>query len=157
MLKMVPGMGVHADQMDVEDKDLSSFEAIIQSMTPRERARPEILNTSRRNRVARGAGVERSAVDDLVKQFSMIRKFMDDFSRVGGKGPLGKIKAIASAKKQMSDIGGMMHKMVEATAPEPPARARQKQKVGAASHLSKDEIRRRRKMERQNKKKNRRR
>jgi signal recognition particle subunit SRP54 len=157
MLKMVPGLGAHAEEMDVEDKDLLSFEAIIQSMTPRERARPEILNTSRRNRVARGAGVERTAVDELVKQFSMIKKFMDEFSRAGGKGPLGKIKAIASAKKQMSDIGGMMHKMVEATAQEPPPRARQGQKVGAASHLSKDEIRRRRKMERQNKKKNRRR
>jgi hypothetical protein len=99
-------------------------------------------------------------LDDLLKQFAMMRKFMDGFTRVGGKGPLGKIKAIAQARRQMSDIGGMMQKMAEATAPPAPraARAPRAAKVGVARpHASKDEIRRRRKLERQNKRRNRRR
>jgi signal recognition particle subunit SRP54 len=157
MMKMVPGFGGMAEAPEFDDKELLKFEAIIQSMTPKERNRPEILNTSRRNRVARGAGVNRMEVDDLIKQFGQIKKFMDGFSRAGGKGPLGKIKALASAKKQMADIGGMMHKMAEATAPPPPPGARNAgKKVGTASGLSKDELRKKRKMERQNKRKNRR-
>ncbi len=165
LLKMVPGIGAHVDEMGIEDSEILQVEAIIQSMTPKERARPEILNTSRRDRIARGSGLSRMDVDGLIKQFAMMKKFMDGFSRAGGKGPLGKIKALASAKKQMTDIGGMMHKMVEASAPPMPKgmpKGRgpgpgQKPKVGSASHLSKDEIRKRRKMERQNRKKNRKR
>ncbi len=165
LLKMVPGLGAHVDDMGVEDKELSQIEAIIQSMTPKERERPEILNTSRRDRIARGAQVARTEVDGLLKQFQMMKKFMDEFSRAGGKGPLGKIKALASAKKQMSDITGMMHKMVEATGPQQQKGTQKGRggpqqpgnpKTGSASGLSKDEIRKRRKAERQNKKKNRR-
>ena len=162
LLKMVPGLGAHVDELDIDDKDLLKFEAMIQSMTPKERARPEMLNTSRRDRIARGAGVQRMELDDLLKQFSMMKKFMDGFSRAGGKGPLGKIKALASAKRQMSDIGGMMRQMAQATAPPAPKGAHAKgarlpQKVAAAAGLSKDEIRKRRKLERQNKRRNRRR
>jgi signal recognition particle subunit SRP54 len=161
LLKMVPGLGARVDELDIDDKDLLKFEAMIQSMTAKERARPEILNTSRRDRVARGSGVQRMELDDLLKQFSMMKKFMDGFSRAGGKGPLGKIKALASAKRQMSDIGGMMRQMAKATAPLAPKGAVSKgggqaQKVTAAG-LSKDEIRKRRKLERQNKRRNRRR
>ena len=156
VLKMVPGLGAYVEDMGFDDKEMVFFEAIITSMTRKERARPEILNNSRRDRIAKGAGVQRVEVDNVVKQFMTLRKFMDKFSRGDGKGPLGKIKAVASAKKQMADIGSMMHKMVEATAPAPPpgAKGRVRPRV---SQLSKDEIRARRKMERQNKKKNRRR
>ena len=155
LLKMVPGLGAHVDDMGFDDKELFQIEAIIQSMTPKERARPEILNTMRRDRVARGSGVPRTEVDGLLKQFSMMRKFMDDFSRAGGKGPLGKIKAIASAKKQMSNIGSMMRQMAEATQPTP--RGQPQPRGSGGPQLSRDELRRRRKMERQNKRKNRRR
>lgn len=175
LLKMIPGFGAHVDDMGVDDKDLVKIDALIGSMTPKERARPEILNTQRRDRVARGAGVGRRELDDLLKQFSFLKKYMDDFSRVGGKGPFGKIKALASAKRQMADIGGMMRKMTEATAPPSVRKAAAAQKAAsraagsrrvaagkagpgeARTSGSKEEIRKRRKLERQNKKKNRRR
>src|SRR5688572_21980962 len=108
VLKMVPGLGAYVEDMGFDDKEMVFFEAIITSMTRKERARPEILNNSRRDRIAKGAGVQRVEVDNVVKQFMTLRKFMDKFSRGDGKGPLGKIKAVASAKKQMADIGGMM-------------------------------------------------
>lgn len=166
LLKMVPGISSHVDEIGIEDKELLQVEAIIQSMTKKERERPEILNTSRRDRIARGAGVSRGDVDGLIKQFQMMKKFMDQFSRSGGKGPLGKIKALAQAKQQMANLPGMMQKMVEATAPPPmkgvPKHLQQPQhpgakppRTGSASGLSKDEIRKKRKQERQNKRKNR--
>ncbi|MBI4601738.1 MAG: signal recognition particle protein, partial [Planctomycetes bacterium] len=161
LLKMIPGFGAHADEMDFDEKEIVQIEAIIHSMTAKERARPEILNNSRRDRIARGSGTTRPDVDSLLKQFTMMKKFMDEFSRQGGKGPLGKVKALAQARKQMADIGGMMHKMAEATAPPLPKHAHRHgarpQKVGAAAVVSKDELRKRRKVERQNKRKNRRR
>jgi len=156
VLKMVPGLGAYVEDMGFDDKEMVFFEAIIQSMTRKERARPEILNNSRRDRIAKGAGVERVEVDNVVKQFMTLRKFMDKFSRGDGKGPLGKIKAFASAKKQMSDIGGMMHKMVEATAPPPPPGSKGRLRPRGMPLLSKDELRARRKLERQRKKQNRR-
>lgn len=157
LLKMVPGVGAHVDEMGIEDKEIVQVEAIIQSMTGKERSRPEILNTSRRDRIAGGAGVGRVEVDGLIKQFSMMKKFMDGMTRTGGKGPLGKIKALAGAKRQMADIGGMMNKMAEASMPADQKRAQNRQKVGALAQVSRDEIRRRRKLERQRKKRNRRR
>jgi signal recognition particle subunit SRP54 len=157
VLKMVPGFGAHVDDMGIEDKEIVQVEAIIQSMTGKERSRPEILNTSRRDRIARGAGVGRVEVDGLIKQFAMMRKFMDGMTRPGGKGPLGKIKALAGAKRQMADIGGMMHKMAEATMPAGQKKAQNRQKMAALAPVSKDDIRRRRKLERQRKKRNRRR
>ncbi|HVR74885.1 MAG TPA: hypothetical protein VMT52_11155, partial [Planctomycetota bacterium] len=150
-------LGAHVDDMGIEDNEILQIEAIILSMTPKERTRPEILNTSRRDRIARGAGVDRVDVDALLKQFSQMKKMMDGMSRVGGKGPLSKIKAIASAKKQMSDIGGMVQKITEATAPPAPRGGPRERRPGASSSISRDEIRKRRKVERQNRKKNRKR
>jgi signal recognition particle subunit SRP54 len=146
LMKMVPGIGAHVDDMDFDENDLVKVEAIIQSMTPKERGRPEILNTSRRDRIARGSGTSRVDVDDLIKQFGGMKKMMDQFGRLGGKGPLGKIKAFAQARKQFGDISGMMQKMMTGDAnlrpPDPKASA-------AAAKVNKDEIRRRRKLERQ--------
>jgi signal recognition particle subunit SRP54 len=160
LLKMVPGMGAHVDDMGIEDKEILQIEAIIQSMTAKERQRPEILNTSRRDRIARGSGVTRVDVDGLLKQFQSMKKFMDQFSRGGGKGPMGKVKDFMNAKRQMADIGGMMNKMVEATsAPPSPKQAGGgpgKPRRGPPA-ASRDDIRKKRKMERQNRRKNRKR
>ncbi len=156
LLKLVPGFASYAEDLDVDDQELVKIEAMLQSMTAKERARPEILNTSRRDRIARGAGVDRRDLDDLLKQFSLMKKFMDDFTRLGGKGPLGKIKAVAQARRQLADIGGMMRKIVGATTPVP--KGAQKPGSGAASSRpSKEDIRRRRKLEREARRKNRRR
>jgi len=145
LLKMVPGMGAYVDQMGFDEGDLVKVEAVIGSMTPKERARPEILNTSRRDRIARGSGTSRVDVDDLIRQFNMMKKMMDQMTRAGGKGPLGKIKALGQAKKQFGDITGMMHKMLAA---DPSFKAAQP-KAQPGGKVSKEEIRRRRKLERQ--------
>ncbi len=155
LLQMVPGLGAQLGDLDVDDKDLSHVEAIIQSMTPGERRRPEILNTSRRDRIAGGSGLPRMEVDDLVKQFNGMKKMMDGVTRVGGKGPLGKIKAVGQAQRKMADIGGMMQEMAKATQTGEPGQT--KQKKGTSLHRpSKDEIKSRRKRERQNRRRNRR-
>jgi signal recognition particle subunit SRP54 len=153
LLKMVPGIGAHVDDMGFDEGDLVKVEAIIQSMTPKERIRPEILNTNRRDRIARGSGVSRMDVDDLIKQFNSMKKMMDQMTRVGGKGPLGKIKALRQAKKQFSDIGGMMNKMM---AESPEMKAARGKGNTQGPRISKDELRRRRKMERKRRRKGRR-
>ncbi|GAB4477608.1 MAG: signal recognition particle protein [Anaerolineae bacterium] len=83
MLEMIPGMGQYARQVDQEDVDrqLRRVEAIINSMTPDERARPQILNASRRRRIAAGSGTEVRDVNQLIKQFEQIKKAMKKLSK----------------------------------------------------------------------------
>ena len=70
----------------VDDKMLSKVEAMILSMTPKERSNPEILNPSRKRRIANGAGVDISEVNKLVKQFEQARKMMKQLpGMMGGK------------------------------------------------------------------------
>ena len=92
-------------------------------------------------------------VVNLIKQFNMMKKMMDQMGRQGGKGPFGKIKAFNQARKQFADIGGMMQKMM---AGDSTLRAGPGKAPAPPSALSKDEIRRRRKMERQRRRRGRR-
>ncbi len=158
LLELVPGMGAQMGDMDIDDKDLLHIEAIISSMTPKERRRPEVLNTSRRDRIARGAGRAREEVDDLIKQFGAMKKMMDQMQRSSaGKGAFGKIKSMVNAKKQMGDIGGMMAKMQQMGAEMDPEQPQQRRKGTAPHRPSKDEIKKKRKRERQNKRRSRKR
>ncbi len=78
---MLPGMGQMKDAVNaIDEKDVDRIEAIIYSMTPAERDRVEILNGSRRLRIAKGAGVEVSDVNDLVKRFLEARKMMESMA-----------------------------------------------------------------------------
>ena len=93
VLSMLPGMG-GGKMKDIEgmidEKDLARKEAIVLSMTPKERANPDLLNISRKQRIARGAGVDISEVNRFVKQFDQTRKMMKQMpGMMGGKG--GKI------------------------------------------------------------------
>ena len=151
IMKMIPGIGAHVDDMGVDDGDLQKVEAVIQSMTKKERVRPEILNTGRRDRIARGSGSSRTEVDDLIKHFSQMKKMMDQMGQVGGRGPLGKMKALANAKKQLANLPGMLNKFAEA---DPEFAKAQKGKKAAGP--SKEEIRKRRKKERKNRRRARR-
>lgn len=83
LLNMVPGMGRLQEQVDQEEmeRSLHKVEAIILSMTPAERARPKILNASRRKRIARGSGLQVSDVNQVVKQFRDMRKLMRQMRR----------------------------------------------------------------------------
>ncbi len=87
IMEMLPGMGGMAKeaQAAVDRGDLSRIEAIIRSMTPRERRDPNVLNASRRRRIAAGAGAELTEVNRLVKQFGEMQKLMKQFSGTGGR------------------------------------------------------------------------
>jgi signal recognition particle subunit SRP54 len=86
MLKGAPA------ELDGEQADLGRFDAIISSMTPSERSRPEVINGSRRQRIARGSGTSVQDVNRLLKQYAQLRKMMRQFKGMEGK--LGKLKGL---------------------------------------------------------------
>ena len=73
---MIPGVGKAIKDIDIDDNAFKSIEAIIYSMTPQERTHPEVLNTSRRQRIAKGSGTDIQEVNRLIKQFDQMRKMM---------------------------------------------------------------------------------
>ncbi len=97
IMSMMPGLGgmmggkgkmkgISDEQTEQAEKNMARMEAIIYSMTPAERRNPDILNPSRKHRIARGAGVDISEVNRMVKQFGEMRKMMKSFGRGGKKG-----------------------------------------------------------------------
>lgn len=92
VLGMMPGMGLGGGKMpeidqDAAEKEMARKEAIIYSMTPKERSNPSIMNPSRKHRIAKGAGVDISEVNRLVKQFEQMKKMMKQMpGLMGGKG-----------------------------------------------------------------------
>lgn len=90
LLSHLPGMDAQLKEMDLDEKEFTKIEAIIQSMTFEERIHPEIIDISRRNRIARGSGTSTHDVSDLLKQFRQMRKMMKNISQMGG-GFLGKL------------------------------------------------------------------
>ena len=92
IISMIPGAGQLKD-LNIDDDAFKPFEAIIRSMTMEERTNPSILNPSRKNRIAKGAGVDISEVNRVVKQFEQSRKMMKQMSgMMGGKGKKGKFR-----------------------------------------------------------------
>ncbi|MCM1021852.1 MAG: signal recognition particle protein [Muribaculum sp.] len=73
---MIPGVGKALKDVDIDDNAFKSIEAIIQSMTPKERSNPDIINSSRRQRIAKGSGTSIQEVNRLLKQFEQTRKMM---------------------------------------------------------------------------------
>lgn len=96
IMGMIPGMGNMMDKAKAAGFDDSTVKrqvAIIRSMTPKERRKPELLNASRRRRIASGAGVDVQAVNRLIKQFEQMRDVMKRLKKMGGKaGLIGGIK-----------------------------------------------------------------
>ena len=76
LASMIPGVGKALKDIDIDDDAFKGIEAIILSMTPHERTHPECLNTSRRQRIARGSGTDIQQVNRLIKQFDQTRKMM---------------------------------------------------------------------------------
>jgi len=83
LLEMIPGMGKQLKGVEVDDSGLVRIEAIINSMTKKERNHPEILDGSRRKRIARGSGSSVQEVNQLLKQFSQMQKMIKNVSRMG--------------------------------------------------------------------------
>ena len=85
LMGMIPGMGKMIRNMDIDDDVFKSVEVMIQSMTPEERANPDIINGSRRKRIALGSGRDIQDVNRLIKQFDDIRKVMKAVNNGSGK------------------------------------------------------------------------
>lgn len=97
ILNMMPGMSSQLKGMDIDDDMFKGVESIIFSMTPEERRNPDIINPSRKRRIAKGAGVDIGEVNKLMKQFEQGKKMMKQMSgmmngRRGGLGGLSKFK-----------------------------------------------------------------
>ena len=98
---MIPGVGKAIKDVDIDDNAFKSIEAIIQSMTPKERTNPEIINQSRRMRIAKGSGTNLQEVNKLLKQFDQMRKMMKMMTGMSNS----KMMQMAAAMKGMK--GGM--------------------------------------------------
>jgi signal recognition particle subunit SRP54 len=114
IMGMLPGVPKELKNAQVGEDQIKVTEAIIRSMTPHERAHPEVINGSRRTRIAKGSGTEVADVNRLVKQFSEMQKMMKRMGalmpgggKVGGKGKAGKNKVgKRQAMRQMQDMLG---------------------------------------------------
>ena len=140
ILGMLPGMGQVRDQINnLDERDVDRTAAIIKSMTPGERADPHIINGSRRARIARGSGVEVSAVKNLVERFFEARKMMSRMAQGGGMpgmpgipgmgGGPGKQRKQQKQAKGRRQSGNPMKRKAEAEA----AAARREQQQNAGS------------------------
>ena len=100
LASMIPGVGKQIKDLDIDDNAFKSIEAIINSMTPKERANPDIINQSRRMRIAKGSGTKIEEVNRLMKQFDQTKKMMRMVSGMGSS----KMAQMAAAMKMR---GGM--------------------------------------------------
>jgi signal recognition particle subunit SRP54 len=105
VLGMLPGVGSMMKDMDFDDRRFKLVEAMIQSMTPRERRAPDLIDIQRRRRIAQGSGNELDAVHGLVKQFKQMQKMM---GKMGGSG-LAEMMAGGGMPdpSQLGGLGGM--------------------------------------------------
>ena len=98
---MIPGVGKALKDVDIDDNAFKGIEAIIQSMTPKERQNPDIINQSRKLRIAKGSGTKLEEVNRLLKQFEQTRKMMRMVTGMNSS----KMAQMANAMKAMK--GGM--------------------------------------------------
>jgi signal recognition particle subunit SRP54 len=95
LMGMVPGMGQAVKDVDISNDSFKPIEAIINSMTAKERQNPDILNPSRKNRIVAGSGTSIQEVNNLLKQFEDMRKMMKMMNKV------------QDGKMKMPNLGGM--------------------------------------------------
>lgn len=84
LLGMIPGVGKAMKGVDIDDNAFKPIESIIRSMTPEERQNPDVINGSRKNRIAKGSGTSVQQVNQLLKQFGDMRKMMKTMNKMGG-------------------------------------------------------------------------
>ena len=101
ILNMMPGMSQMKGNLDIDEKSMDRVEAIILSMTKEERANPSLLNPSRKQRIAKGAGVDIAEVNRIVKQFEQSKKLMKQLPGLMGGG---------KRKGGLGGLSGMMGK-----------------------------------------------
>ena len=109
ILKMIPGVGNQLKDINIDPKQMARVEAIIYSMTEQERKNPDLINASRKNRIAKGCGCDIAEVNRLIKQFTDMRKMMKKFSNMDPR----QMERMAAAMQRgggnpMAGLGGMM-------------------------------------------------
>jgi len=112
VLGMLPGMSGLADQVNVDDKQMNRLEALFTSMTPRERLQPDAIDMNRRRRIARGAGQDLAAVNDLLKRFKEMKLMMKQLNKMGLAAQFGAKEKAASLEKlggpgNLGGLGGL--------------------------------------------------
>ncbi|HYL53491.1 MAG TPA: signal recognition particle protein [Acidimicrobiia bacterium] len=106
VLGMLPGMPKEIRNAEIDDKEIGRVEAIIRSMTPAERRKPELINGSRRTRIAKGSGTTTTEVNNLLKQFKQVQQMMKTMPGVARKVKGKKGKKAKSGKGPRTPLGG---------------------------------------------------
>lgn len=88
MLSMIPGMGSNMKDVDLDENSFKGIEAMINSMTPAERADPDLLDLSRKKRIAKGSGKDLQEVNNFLKQFAQMRDMMKNMNKLGAFGKM---------------------------------------------------------------------
>jgi signal recognition particle subunit SRP54 len=101
LIGMLPGIPKELKKAEIDDREIARIEAIIHSMTPQERREPQMINGSRRLRIANGSGSTTTEVNQLLKQFKDVQKMM----KMLGKGPKG-LRGARELMSQLPDMGG---------------------------------------------------
>ena len=109
LASMIPGVGKAIKDVDINDDAFKSIESVIYSMTPYEREHPEVLNQSRRNRIARGSGHTLQEVNRLIKNFDQTRKMMKMVSDKHFMGAMQGMKGLKGMRPGMPGLGNMPH------------------------------------------------
>lgn len=91
LMGMIPGVGSAMKDIDIDNNSFKPIEAVIQSMTPKERENPDIIDGNRRKRIAAGSGTSIQEVNNLLKQFDQMRKVMKKMNKMQAGGRMGKI------------------------------------------------------------------
>jgi signal recognition particle subunit SRP54 len=100
VLKLIPGLGKQLGDVDVDEKQLARVEAIVLSMTPRERSLPHVIDGSRRQRIARGSGTNVQQVNQLLLARKEMEKVMKQMGKGKGMPDLAKLQNGAQAQAQ---------------------------------------------------------
>ncbi|MBL7748030.1 MAG: signal recognition particle protein [Chitinophagaceae bacterium] len=88
MLSMIPGVGSKVKDLDINDDSFKGIEAMINSMTPAERADPDLIDGSRKKRIAKGAGKDMTELNNFIKQFEQMRGMMKNMNKMGAFGKM---------------------------------------------------------------------
>jgi signal recognition particle subunit SRP54 len=105
LMKMMPGMGAMKG-MDVDDKEIVRIEGMVNSMTKKERTNPDIIDASRRRRIARGCGANQNDVAGLIKTFRQTRQMMQAFSGMGAMGKMSAMKEMMNPEAMAAMMSG---------------------------------------------------
>ncbi len=102
LMNMIPGMGKMTKDLDIDNSAFNKVESMILSMTPQERENPDLLNMSRKKRIAQGSGHNMEDINAFIKQFEQMRKMMHKMSKMPGVGGPAPGKGAAGRKKRKS-------------------------------------------------------